>query len=94
MSATHRMILDSLRTIVIWGVSLMVGWQSFNYLQLVSAFITLLLILLVQLFEESINQRLDLHCFGLCNCNWDSHNHFFLLLKSMVSTIKPIRVQF
>jgi hypothetical protein len=38
MSATHRMILDSLRTIVIWGVSLMVGWQSFNYLQLVSAF--------------------------------------------------------
>ena len=41
MSATHRMILDSLRTIVIWAVSLLVGWQSFNYLQLVGFFFLL-----------------------------------------------------
>lgn len=42
MSAAHRMVLDSLRTIVIWAVSLSVGWQKhFSYLQLVG-FIVLL----------------------------------------------------
>ncbi|XP_059085248.1 solute carrier family 35 member F6-like [Tigriopus californicus] len=34
MSATTRMVLDSVRTMVIWGVSLMVGWQRFHVLQL------------------------------------------------------------
>lgn len=34
MSATTRMVLDSVRTMVIWGVSLMVGWQQFHALQL------------------------------------------------------------
>ncbi|UYV74343.1 SLC35F6 [Cordylochernes scorpioides] len=32
-SATSRMVLDSIRTLVIWLVSIGVGWQSFNYLQ-------------------------------------------------------------
>lgn len=27
MSATHRMVLDSIRTLVIWVFSLCVGWQ-------------------------------------------------------------------
>mmetsp|Transcript_27546 Transcript_27546/g.69514 ORF Transcript_27546/g.69514 Transcript_27546/m.69514 type:complete len:439 (+) Transcript_27546:231-1547(+) len=35
MSATHRMVLDSLRTMVIWFFSLYVGWQSFAPLQVV-----------------------------------------------------------
>ncbi len=30
MSATTRMVLDSMRTVVIWAVSLGVGWQSFG----------------------------------------------------------------
>ncbi len=34
MSATTRMVLDSVRTLVIWGVSLAVGWQKFHLLQL------------------------------------------------------------
>ena len=34
MSATTRMVLDSVRTLVIWGVSLAVGWQTFHALQL------------------------------------------------------------
>jgi len=34
MSATTRMVLDSVRTLVIWGVSLSVGWQKFHPLQL------------------------------------------------------------
>ena len=33
MSATTRMVLDSVRTIFIWVFSLIVGWQSFEYLQ-------------------------------------------------------------
>lgn len=35
MSATHRMVLDSIRTMVIWIFSLAVGWQSFAALQVV-----------------------------------------------------------
>jgi drug/metabolite transporter (DMT)-like permease len=45
MSATTRMVLDSVRTFVIWGFSLIVGWQPFSgwpgVLQVVG-FITLL----------------------------------------------------
>lgn len=35
MAATTRMVLDSMRTIVIWAWSIGVGWQSFVPLQLV-----------------------------------------------------------
>lgn len=34
ISATSRMVLDSVRTFVIWGVSLAIGWQKFQELQL------------------------------------------------------------
>jgi len=33
LSATTRMVLDSVRTLVIWAFSLIVGWQQFQYLQ-------------------------------------------------------------
>ncbi len=33
MSATTRMVLDSVRTIFIWGFSLSIGWQQFEPLQ-------------------------------------------------------------
>ena len=33
MSATTRMILDSMRTIFIWIISLSLQWQSFHFLQ-------------------------------------------------------------
>lgn len=35
ISATTRMVLDSVRTVAIWVVSLSIGWQSFHYLQVV-----------------------------------------------------------
>merc|ERR1719195_1608880 len=35
MSATTRMVLDSVRTLVIWAVSMAIGWQNFFFLQLV-----------------------------------------------------------
>ncbi|XP_053988398.1 solute carrier family 35 member F6 [Hylaeus volcanicus] len=35
MSATTRMILDSVRTLVIWVFSLALGWQYFHYLQVI-----------------------------------------------------------
>jgi len=34
-SATTRMVMDSVRTIVIWAVSIGVGWQDFVYLQVI-----------------------------------------------------------
>ena len=34
ISATTRMVLDSIRTIVIWSISLILGWQAFHPLQL------------------------------------------------------------
>ncbi|XP_077302563.1 transport and golgi organization 9 [Arctopsyche grandis] len=42
MSATTRMVLDSVRTLVIWTVSLAVGWQVFHWPQLVGFTILLL----------------------------------------------------
>lgn len=41
ISATTRMVLDSVRTMVIWMVSLGIGWQDFKYLQLLG-FVVLL----------------------------------------------------
>lgn len=35
MNATTRMVLDSVRTFVIWIVSLSLKWQKFSWLQLV-----------------------------------------------------------
>lgn len=35
ISATTRMVLDSIRTLVIWGFSLIIGWQEFHWIQLV-----------------------------------------------------------
>lgn len=42
ISATTRMVLDSLRTLVIWVVSLALGWEQFHGLQ-VLGFLVLLL---------------------------------------------------
>lgn len=33
MSATTRMVLDSVRTLVIWVFSISIGWQQFHWLQ-------------------------------------------------------------
>ncbi len=35
LSSTTRMVLDSGRTLVIWAVTLALGWQKFNALQVV-----------------------------------------------------------
>ncbi|KAH9378009.1 hypothetical protein HPB48_016683 [Haemaphysalis longicornis] len=42
LSATTRMVLDSVRTLVIWLFSLAVSWQSFNWTQVVG-FVVLIL---------------------------------------------------
>ncbi|KAG5345917.1 S35F6 protein, partial [Acromyrmex heyeri] len=42
MSATTRMILDSVRTIVIWIFSLAFQWQVFHYMQLIGFIILLI----------------------------------------------------
>mmetsp|Transcript_30762 Transcript_30762/g.73912 ORF Transcript_30762/g.73912 Transcript_30762/m.73912 type:complete len:388 (-) Transcript_30762:352-1515(-) len=57
MSATHRMVLDSLRTMVIWGFSLLAKWQDFNYLQVVGFVILLAGTLLY-------NEIISVRCLG------------------------------
>ena len=42
MSATTRMVLDSIRTLVVWGVDLGLGWEQFQYLQIVGFALLLL----------------------------------------------------
>lgn len=42
MSATTRMILDSVRTIIIWAFSLGFKWQNFHYMQLIGFIILLI----------------------------------------------------
>lgn len=41
ISATSRMVLDSVRTVVIWAFSLLIEWEKFHYLQLLG-FVVLL----------------------------------------------------
>lgn len=41
LNAATRMVLDSVRTVVIWGVSLALGWQSFCWMQAIG-FVVLL----------------------------------------------------
>ncbi|XP_004781434.1 solute carrier family 35 member F6 isoform X2 [Mustela lutreola] len=42
LSATTRMVLDSLRTIVIWALSLALGWEAFHPLQILGFLILLM----------------------------------------------------
>lgn len=42
LSATTRMVLDSLRTVVIWALSLALGWETFHPLQILGFFILLM----------------------------------------------------
>lgn len=41
MSATTRMVLDSVRTFTVWVFSLAIRWQKFHYLQLIGFVILL-----------------------------------------------------
>jgi len=41
ISATTRMVLDSLRTLVIWAVSLALGWEQFQGLQVLGFMVLL-----------------------------------------------------
>ena len=41
LSATNRMVLDSVRTLVIWVFSISIGWQRFQYLQVRTNFLKL-----------------------------------------------------
>lgn len=42
INATTRMVLDSLRTLIIWAVSLGLDWQKFQYLQVIGFFLLIL----------------------------------------------------
>ena len=35
LSAVHRLVLDSGRSIIVWAVSMILGWQQFQILQIV-----------------------------------------------------------
>ncbi|XP_075782081.1 solute carrier family 35 member F6 [Pelodiscus sinensis] len=41
LSATTRMVLDSLRTVLIWAVSLAVGWETFHGLEILGFLVLL-----------------------------------------------------
>jgi drug/metabolite transporter (DMT)-like permease len=35
MSASHRMVLDTVRNLLVWGFALAIGWEKFHWLQLI-----------------------------------------------------------
>lgn len=35
LSCSHRMVLDTMRTFIVWGASLMLGWEHFSWVQLI-----------------------------------------------------------
>eukprot|EP00033_Pygsuia_biforma_P001603 GCRY01001805.1.p1 GENE.GCRY01001805.1~~GCRY01001805.1.p1 ORF type:complete len:355 (-),score=78.74 GCRY01001805.1:522-1586(-) len=42
MSCSHRAVIDSCRTIVVWAFSLLVGWETFQFAQLGGFFLLIL----------------------------------------------------
>lgn len=73
ISATTRMVLDSVRTMVIWAVSLLIGWQSFHYLQVVG-FVSLIFGMCVY---NNIIVMKPIRAIGrkLCRCGEDPELH-------------------
>lgn len=76
LSASHRMVLDSVRTCVVWGCSLAIGWEDFHWLQVVG--------FLVQSVGTAMyNEIITFPCFhypdsgsaGSSQCDKDSNNH-------------------
>lgn len=79
MSAAHRMVLDSVRTFVIWGCSLLLGWEEFHALQLVGFFVLLLgtavyneIVLLPGFVYETteVHKLVEPACCGLYNVTY------------------------
>jgi len=55
INATTRMVLDSMRTLIIWVVSLALQWQKFQYLQVIGF---ALLITGMAVYNEVLNRQL------------------------------------
>jgi len=73
VNATTRMVLDSVRTLVIWVVSLAVSWQQFSYIQ-VFGFLILLAGMCIYndiLFgPTNVGRFIDNHGLQLGFCRW------------------------
>merc|ERR1711990_74486 len=63
LSATTRMVLDSIRTLVIWMVSIGVGWQNFFALQLLGFCI---LIVGMMLYNDIVILPIGRRVFATC----------------------------
>lgn len=55
LSAAHRMVLDSVRTCVVWACSLALGWEKFHWLQVLG-------FLVLTLGTGMYNEIITLHC--------------------------------
>jgi len=64
LSATTRMVLDSVRTLVIWMVSIGVGWQNFFALQLLGFCI---LIIGMMLYNDIVILPIGRRVFATCS---------------------------
>merc|ERR1711990_798610 len=64
LSATTRMVLDSIRTLVIWMVSIGVGWQNFFALQLLGFCI---LIVGMMLYNDIVILPIGRRVFATCS---------------------------
>jgi hypothetical protein len=62
------MVLDSIRTIVIWAFSIAIGWQSFHYLQVIG-FTSLIFGMCIY------NNLLPLRAIGLASTRVDDDSH-------------------
>lgn len=66
ISATTRMVLDSLRTLVIWVASLALGWEQFHGLQVLGFIVLLLGAALYNGLHRPLLARIPC-CAGLVN---------------------------
>lgn len=71
ISATTRMVLDSLRTLVIWVMSLLLGWEKFQGLQVLGFLVLLLGAALYNGLHRPLLARIPF-CAGMVNAEEDS----------------------
>lgn len=71
ISATTRMVLDSLRTLVIWAVSLALGWERFQGLQVLGFLVLLLGTALYNGLHRPLMARIPC-CAGMADAEVES----------------------
>lgn len=79
-SALARLTIESMRTVLVWAISIFIGWEEFRYLQLIGFLISILGVAIY-------NEILILKCWGLAESVY-AYREYIIEIKGL--NIKPL----